>query len=41
MKKKIDLMQVLSFLLFVLAVVSGGGAMAAPGTLENPKTMSQ
>ena len=36
MKKKIDLMQVLSFLLFVLAVVSGGGAMAAPGTLENP-----
>ena len=36
MKKNITFMQVLSFLLFVLAVVSGGGAMAAPGTLENP-----
>lgn len=37
MKKNISFMQVLSFLLFVLAVVSGGGAMAA-GTIENPGT---
>ena len=35
--KKIDLMQVLSFMLFVLAVVSGGGCMAV-GTIENPGT---
>jgi hypothetical protein len=36
MKKNITFMRVLSFLLFVLAVVSGGGAMAATGTIENP-----
>ena len=35
MKKNFSIMQVLSFLLFVLAVVSGGGAMAV-GTIENP-----
>ena len=35
MKKNFSFMQVLSFLLFVLAVVSGGGAMAV-GTIENP-----
>lgn len=37
MKKNISLMQVLSLLLFILAVVSGGGAMAV-GTIENPGT---
>ena len=35
MKKNFSFMQVLSFLLFILAVVSGGGAMAV-GTVENP-----
>ena len=35
MKKKIDFMQVLSYVLTVLAVVSGGGCMAV-GTLQNP-----
>lgn len=37
MKKNINLWQVLSCLLGVLAIVSGGGAMAV-GTLENPST---
>ncbi|MBR2291704.1 MAG: hypothetical protein IJ868_05255 [Prevotella sp.] len=37
MKKNISFMQVLSLLLFVLAVFSGGGAMAV-GTIENPST---
>lgn len=42
MKQKISFMQVLSFLLFILAVVGGGGCMAA-GTIENPnpENMSQ
>ncbi len=35
MKKKIDFMQVLSYVLTALAVVSGGGCMAA-GTLQAP-----